>query len=50
MTIEENPEQRRDELLLGQIEELLRRVDQMPAIDSRSAHEVLGYDEHGLPR
>jgi hypothetical protein len=29
--------------------ELLRRVDALPTIDSRTANEILGYDERGLP-
>jgi hypothetical protein len=29
---------------------LLRRVDALPTSDSRPADEILGYDEHGLPR
>jgi len=41
---------RRGSLLAGQIEDLLRRVDAMPTLDSRSADEILGYDEHGMPR
>jgi hypothetical protein len=24
-------------------------VDQLPVLDPRSADEILGYDEHGLP-
>ena len=32
------------------IDELLRRLDALPAIDSRPPDEILGYDEHGLPR
>lgn len=34
----------------GQIEELLRRVDALPTLDARSPEEILGYDEHGMPR
>ena len=41
---------RRSGVLAGQIEDLLRRVDAMPTIDSRQADEILGYDEHGMPR
>lgn len=37
-------------VLSRQIEDILRRVDAMPTIDNRSADEILGYDEHGLPR
>jgi antitoxin VapB len=42
--------QRRGQILAGQLEEILRRVDQLPVLDARSADEILGYDEHGLPR
>ncbi len=33
-----------------QIDELLRRVDALPRLDTRSDDEILGYDENGLPR
>lgn len=42
--------QRRSPSLSSQLEEILRRVDQLPVIDARSADEILGYDEDGLPR
>lgn len=41
--------QRRSQILASQLEEILRRVDQLPILDSRSADEILGYDEQGLP-
>ena len=41
---------RRNQVLAGQVEDLLRRVDALPALDSRSEDEILGYDEHGMPR
>ena len=41
---------RRDRVLSGQLEDLLRRVDDLPTLDSRSEDEILGYDEQGLPR
>lgn len=41
---------RRNRVLLDQIEDILRRVDALPSLDSRSPDEILGYDEHGLPR
>jgi antitoxin VapB len=37
-------------VLAGQIDDLLRRVDALPTLDSRAPDEILGYDEHGLPR
>lgn len=42
--------QRRSQILASQLEEILHRVDQLPVLDSRTADEILGYDEHGLPR
>lgn len=42
--------QRRSQILASQLEEILRRVDQLPVLDSRSPDDILGYDEHGLPR
>ena len=41
---------RRGRVLAGQIEDLLRRVDSMSTLDPRSEDEILGYDEHGMPR
>jgi antitoxin VapB len=42
--------QGRSQILANQLEEILRRVDQLPVQDSRTVDEILGYDEHGLPR
>ena len=41
---------RKQHILRGQLEEILRRVDSLPELDSRSADEIIGYDENGLPR
>jgi antitoxin VapB len=41
---------RRGRLLTRQIEDLLRRVDALPTLDTRPPDEILGYDEHGMPR
>jgi antitoxin VapB len=41
---------RRSQVLAGQVEDLLRRVDALPPLDSRPDDEILGYDEHGMPR
>lgn len=40
---------RKSRLLASQIEELLRRVDALPILDSRSEDEILGYDKDGIP-
>lgn len=42
--------ERRSKILTGQLEEILRRVDRLPVLDERTADEILGYDEQGLPR
>ena len=41
---------RRSHILSGQIEDLLRRVDALPARDARPEDEILGYGEDGIPR
>ena len=41
---------RRSGVLNGQLEDLLRRVDALPTLDTRSENEILGYDENGIPR
>jgi antitoxin VapB len=41
---------RHDRLWRQKIEDILHRVDQLPVLDSRPEDEILGYDEHGLPR
>jgi len=42
--------QQRNRNLARQLQEILRRVDQLPVLDSRSPEEIVGYDENGLPR
>jgi antitoxin VapB len=42
--------ERRSQIVVGQLKEILRRVDQLPILDSRSPDQILGYDEEGLPR
>jgi antitoxin VapB len=48
--LERLKQQRRSQLLTSQLEDILRRVDQLPILDSRTADEIVGYDEQGLPR
>jgi antitoxin VapB len=42
--------QRRKQIFLDQLRDILRRVDQLPVLDPRSPDEIVGYDENGLPR
>lgn len=40
---------RDDAAFLDRIHALQARVRELPTLDDRSADEILGYDEHGLP-
>jgi antitoxin VapB len=47
----ERVERHKDELLLAdQLDEIARRATELPVLDARSAEEIVGYDEHGIPR
>jgi len=35
--------------VMDEIDEIVRRFDALPTLDPRSADEILGYDENGLP-
>ena len=35
---------------MNKIREILARIDALPVLDPRPADEILGYNEHGLPR
>lgn len=48
--LERLKQERGQQLILGQLEEIVSRVDRLPVLDSRTPDEILGYDEHGLPR
>jgi len=48
--LERLKQERRRQIIRAQLEEILDRVDRLPILDSRSPDEMLGYDEHGLPR
>lgn len=39
----------RDDKLIEDLNAIARRCAALPERDSRSAEEILGYDEHGLP-
>ena len=41
--------QRTSHILMGQLEDILQRVDKFPVLDPRPADEIIGYDENGLP-
>ena len=37
-------------VMTEKLEDILRRVDNLPTLDTRSADDILGYDAHGVPR
>lgn len=41
---------RRSQIVAGQLDEILRRVDEMPDIDPRTPDEIIGYDDSGVAR
>ena len=43
-------QRRRGRIMTEKLEEILRRVDSLPPLDSRPEDEILGYDEHGVPK
>ena len=36
--------------LAAELDEIARHCSRLPVLDSRTPDEILGYDEHGLPR
>jgi antitoxin VapB len=46
-------EKRKDEAVESLVEEIMdigRHCASLPLLDARSADEIIGYDEHGLPQ
>lgn len=48
---------KREQLKIGRepfdrarLDDLFHELDALPILDPRSAEEIIGYDEHGLPR
>jgi len=41
---------RRKVTLAEKVEDILRRFEKLPVLDTRSADEIIGYDSNGLPR
>lgn len=48
--LERLKQRRKRHILTSQVEEIFRRLDALPNLDSRSADEIIGYDENGFPR
>jgi hypothetical protein len=41
---------RRRHRLSSQMKDALMRIDSLPTLNSKSADEIIGYDDRGLPR
>lgn len=41
---------RKGRSLADELDEIVKRCAALPVLDPRPADEILGYDEHGLPR
>lgn len=41
---------RRGRRLVDELDDIAERCSRLPVQDERTAEEILGYDEHGLPR
>jgi antitoxin VapB len=41
---------RQGALVADKLDDILRRVDALPTLDTRPDDEILGYDQHGIPR
>jgi antitoxin VapB len=46
----ERLEQTKQRRLSDQLDEIARRCATLPDLDPRSPDEIIGYDEHGIPR
>ena len=40
----------RDGSLADELDAVAHRCASLPVVDARSADEIIGYDEHGVPR
>jgi antitoxin VapB len=44
------PQRNHERIMVEKLEDILRRVDALPVLDTRSEDEILGYDEQGIAR
>lgn len=43
-------QRRQQRVVTEKLEDILRRVDSLPTLDTRPEADILGYDDQGLPR
>ena len=47
--LEQETRQRSQPIDQAKVDEIVKRIISRPVLDGRSADEIMGYDEHGLP-
>jgi antitoxin VapB len=47
--LERLPQRRRGRIVAERLADILRRVDALPTLDTRTEDEILGYDSQGIP-
>lgn len=47
--LERLPERHHGRIMAEKLEDILRRVDALPTLDTRPEDEILGYDKQGIP-
>ena len=43
------PQRRRGRIMAEKLDDILRRIDALPTLDTRPEDDILGYDEQGIP-
>jgi antitoxin VapB len=47
--LERLPQRRRGRIMTEKLQDILRRIDDLPIVDNRPEDDILGYDSQGLP-
>jgi antitoxin VapB len=47
--LERLPKRHRGPVMAEKLDDILRRVDALPTLDTRSEDDILGYDKQGIP-
>jgi antitoxin VapB len=47
--LERLPQRRRGRIMTEKLDDILRRIDALPTLDTRPEDDILGYDQQGIP-
>lgn len=47
--LERLPQRRRGRIMTEKLQDILRRIDALPTLDTRPEDDILGYNSHGIP-